>query len=113
MATKEFKIEEAVNTAEELNSNTLEAMFDEIIDSGNKQLKNIEEHITECVAQIDKRLAEGKRITILQKNVLLNLLNSREQLYKRVEEVYWQRDSLSKYRNSDLYKVYYNEDSEE
>lgn len=97
------KVTEKVNELENLEANTVEQIFTDIVKSGNMQLIQVKEHIIECVAEMDRRIQHGKSLTILQKNVLLNLLNQKENLERRLDEVEKQCKEIQAYRLTELY----------
>lgn len=77
------------------------ADFKEIFNDINSQItderKKLNEHIREAVNELAERNERGQKVTIVQKNVLLNLLNSLHQLNeteKKVEFYKFLTDSI-------------------
>ena len=77
-----MKKQEIENPAEELQQSVSD-IFVELFETIDRNMFTNSEHIKECVSEMNLRLKERKAITILQKNVLLNLLNTNDNLIRR------------------------------
>lgn len=69
-----------IQNSEEHVYSSIQEMFNDLSTKLKIQIDNLDSHISECVREIKIRENEGKSVTILQKNVLLNLLNQRTHL---------------------------------
>ncbi len=78
--------QETINTEEHLNV-TIQDIYTQLEHSINNQMITTQDHINECFRELDERLNEGKQITILQKNVLLNLQHQYAQLHNRLNDL--------------------------
>ena len=76
-----------IQNSEELVYSSIQEMFNELSTELKIQLDKLNSHIAECVREIKIRENEGKKVTILQKNVLLNLLNQRTNVIKHNNEL--------------------------
>ena len=76
-----------IQNSEEHVFSSIEEMFNELSTELKIQIDKLDSHIAECVREIKIRENEGKRVTILQKNVLLNLLNQRTNIMKHNSEL--------------------------
>lgn len=88
-----------IQNSEEHVYSSIEDMFKDIQLSLSDGLDKISGHIQECVQEINNREKEGKSITILQKNVLLNLLQQRTNIVNRWEDLKEQIIIVNKYTN--------------
>lgn len=86
--------EQIQNNQEHLYS-SIDEMFNDIFKSLHGEMDKVILHIDECVKEVLAREKEGKSITILQKNVLLNLLQQRTNIIKRIDEVSQQKEHVN------------------
>ena len=85
--------EQIQNSQEHLFS-SIDDMFNDIYQSLDVELEKLNDHLDECVKEINSREKEGKSITILQKNVLLNLLQQRTNIIQRLEVINIQQQHI-------------------
>lgn len=92
---------EQIQNSEEHIYSSIDNMFKDIQMSLSDEMDKISGHIHECVKEINNREREGKSITILQKNVLLNLLQQRTNIVNRWEDIKVQKQIVKNYSNDE------------
>lgn len=85
---------EQINNSQENLYSSIDDMFNDIYNSLDVELEKLNDHLDECAKEIHSREKEGKSITILQKNVLLNLLQQRTNILNRLEVINIQQQHI-------------------
>ena len=85
---------EQIQNSQERLFSSIDDMFNDIYQSLDVELEKLNDHLDECAQEIHSREKEGKSITILQKNVLLNLLQQRTNYLQRLEVINIQQQHI-------------------